>query len=92
MVHKRELIREVANKSNISIREAGYVVNNLIDSIATHLQKGEEVRIEGFCTFAISERKETKTVNPQTQKPMIIPATRVVRAILSKGFKQIIKK
>jgi len=92
VIHKRQLARELANRSNITIKEATYVINNLVEIIAKHLQQGEEVRIEGFCTFTLSERKETETVNPQTLKPMTIPATQVVRAVVSKGFKQLIRK
>lgn len=91
MVHKKQIIKELAERGGISQKEARYHLNNLIDIIERHLEKGEDVRIEDFCTFFVKQRKETKTVHPRTGEPMIIPSTPSIVVSVSKTLKRKIK-
>lgn len=92
MVHKKQIIKELAERGGISQKEARYHLNNLIDIIERHLEKGEDVRIEDFCTFFVKQRKETKTVHPRTGEPMTIPASLSIIIKSSKALKKKVKQ
>lgn len=50
-MNKTELIKAVAEESNISNREATTVVNAVLNQIMTAVKNGEEVALPGFGTF-----------------------------------------
>ena len=49
---------------------------NILFKIET-MQKNEEVKLVGFGTFSISDRKERTGRNPQTGEEILIPARKV---------------
>lgn len=74
---KTELIAEVAGKSRLTKKDAGKVVDAVLDSIQTSLAKGEKVQLIGFGTFEVRQRTAKKGRNPQTGKEIKIAATKV---------------
>jgi len=48
----------------------------VFDGIALSLKKGDEVRLVGFGTFAVSERAASKGRNPRTGAEIDIPASK----------------
>lgn len=65
-MNKSELIKEVALKGKLSLREAGDALDAIIDTIAETMQKGENITLVGFGSFVIQERKERNGHNPST--------------------------
>jgi DNA-binding protein HU-beta len=51
------------------------------------MKKGEEVRIPGFGTFKVANRKARKARNPQTGVEMMLKASRVPKFQASKALK-----
>ena len=49
------------------------------ETIATSLEKGDEVRIHGFGAFKTSQRAARLGRNPRTGEQVKVPARRVVR-------------
>ena len=78
-MNKSELIKEVALKGKLSLREAGDALDAIIDTIAETMQKGENITLVGFGSFVIQERKERNGHNPSTGGSMGIPAKRQVK-------------
>ena len=78
-MNKSELIKEVALKGKLSLREAGDALDAIIDTIAETMQKGENITLVGFGSFVIQERKERNGPNPSTGGSMVIPAKRQVK-------------
>ena len=78
-MNKSELIKEVAFKGKLSLREAGDALDAIIDTITETMQKGENITLVGFGSFIIQERKERNGHNPSTGGPMVIPAKRQVK-------------
>ena len=68
-MNKSELIKEVALKSKLSIREA-------TDAVDAMMEKGENVTLVGFGSFVVLERKARNGHNPSTGGKMVIPAKR----------------
>ena len=57
-MNKTELIMAVAEKANISKKDADTAVNAVIDTIVETLAKDEKVQLVGFGTFEVRSRSE----------------------------------
>ena len=58
-----------------------------VDAITASLKKGEEVRLVGFGTFAVSKRKASTGRNPRTGEAMTIKASTQPKFKAGKGLK-----
>ena len=56
-LNKTELIMAVAEKANISKKDADTAVNAVIDTIVETLAKNDKVQLVGFGTFEVRSRK-----------------------------------
>ncbi|MDE5765391.1 MAG: HU family DNA-binding protein [Ruminococcus sp.] len=73
---KAELIGAVAEKTDMTKKNAESAVNAVVEIITNTLVSGEKVSLVGFGTFEVRDRKEKKVINPQTKKAMIAPASK----------------
>lgn len=71
-MNKNELIDQVAGKTGMTKTATAEVVETILDSISTTLEKGEEVRLVGFGSFRVSTRKASEGRNPRTGEPIQI--------------------
>ena len=76
-MNKTELVASVADKSGLTKKDAEKAVNAVFAAIEETLAAGDKVQLIGFGTFEVRERKERQGQNPQTKKPLTIPATKV---------------
>ncbi len=65
-MNKNELIEQLAAKIGMTKTAAAEVIDVVLDSISTTLEKGEEVRLVGFGSFRVSTRKASEGRNPRT--------------------------
>lgn len=65
-MNKSELIATLAEESNISMEEAGLVVNTFIDSIKEALSNGDRVEIRGFGSFKMKDYGGYTGRNPKS--------------------------
>lgn len=86
-MNKNDLMDAVAQKANITKKEAAEALNAIIDAIVTELQGGGEVQLVGFGTFSVSERAAREGRNPATGMKMSIPASKYPKFTAGKGFK-----
>ncbi|MBE7025980.1 MAG: HU family DNA-binding protein [Ruminococcaceae bacterium] len=89
-MNKAELIANVAGSADISKKDAEKAINAFIANIESALKKGEKVQLVGFGTFEVRERAERKGRNPQTNKEIIIPASKVPAFKVGKALKDAI--
>lgn len=75
-VSKKDLVGAVAKKTGLSQGDTSKVVDALLDEISDALKDGKRVRLIGFGTFEVRSRAARRGVNPQTNQPMDIPASR----------------
>ena len=75
-MNKNDLIDAVASSANLSKADATRAIDSVIDSISGSLSKGDEVRLVGFGTFSVMQRKATTGRNPRTGEPIAIPASK----------------
>jgi DNA-binding protein HU-beta len=65
-MNKGDLVAAVADKTDITKSQAAAAVDAVLDAITATLKKGEEVRLVGFGTFAVSKRPAGTARNPRT--------------------------
>lgn len=91
-MNKTELIMAVAEKANISKKDADTAVNAVIDTIVDTLAKNDKVQLVGFGTFEVRNRSERQGRDPRTNSPITIPASKVPAFKVGKAFKSAIDK
>lgn len=90
-MNKMELVSAIAEKSDLSKRDAEAALNAFTDIVADELKKGEKIQLIGFGTFEVSERAERTGRNPQTGEEMVIPASKMPKFKVGKLLKDSIK-
>ena len=75
-MNKTELIAAVAERAELSKRDAESAVSAAIDVITEALRQEEKVQLGGFGSFEVKTRAERMGRNPQTKEPIPIPASR----------------
>jgi DNA-binding protein HU-beta len=75
-VNKNDLVAKVAGHSGLSKQDATKAVDSVLDCITDALKDGDEVRLVGFGTFAVTEREATTGRNPRTGESIDIPASK----------------
>ena len=74
-MNKQDLVNQVAETSGLSKSDASKAVESVFDTITSTLKDGGDVRLVGFGTFSVSQRKASTGRNPRTGEPMTIPAS-----------------
>ena len=75
-MNKTELINAVAEKAELSKKDAEAAVTAMIDAITGALVEGEKVQLVGFGAFEVKARAERVGRNPQTKETITIPASK----------------
>lgn len=89
---KPEIVSAIAEKAGVTKKVAAATLEAFIETVMDALKKGEKVALVGFGTFEVRERKPRKGINPQTRKPIQIPAKRVPAFRPGKELKAIVPK
>ena len=75
-MNKTELVAAMAERAEISKKDAEAALKAFTDVVAEELKKGEKIQLVGFGTFEVSERAARTGRNPQTGAEMEIPASK----------------
>lgn len=75
-MNKSDLVDAVAAESGLTKADAAKAVDALFNAVTEALKKGDEVRLVGFGTFAVSERAARTGKNPRTGEPLEIAASK----------------
>ena len=86
-MNKAELVAVMAEKAEISKKDAEKALKAFTDVIAEELKKGEKIQLVGFGTFEISERAQRTGRNPQTGAEMTIAASKAPKFKAGKALK-----
>ena len=89
-MNKEELVQEISKKAKVTQKEAGEVLNALVDTIQKTVSKGKKVTLVGFGTFESRKRAARNGRNPQTGKEISIPAKTVPVFSAGKRFKTVV--
>jgi DNA-binding protein HU-beta len=84
---KNELIAAVADKAQLDRNAAALAVETTFDLITEALKRGDEVKLIGFGTFSVSNRKAREGRNPRTGETVQIAASKAPKFAAGKGLK-----
>jgi DNA-binding protein HU-beta len=87
-VNKNDLVSAVSGSAGISKADASKAVDSVFDNITGSLRGGNEVRLIGFGTFSVANRKATTGRNPRTGETIQIPARRQAKFKAGKALKE----
>ena len=91
-MNKAELITSMAEKSQLTKKDAEAALKAFIDSVQEVLENGEKVHLVGFGTFENREREAREGRNPRTKETINIPASTVPVFKAGKEFKERVNK
>ncbi|GEN23750.1 DNA-binding protein HU-alpha [Halomonas cupida] len=91
-MRKPELAAAIAERADLSKDKASQVLNVILDEITGSVSQGNDVALIGFGTFTVRERAARTGKNPQTGKPLKIPASKTVAFRPGKGLKDAVAK
>ncbi|KAI4450186.1 DNA-binding protein HU [Eubacterium plexicaudatum ASF492] len=91
-MNKAELVAAIADKAELSKKDADAALKAFIDVVAEELKKGEKIQLVGFGTFEVSERAARTGRNPQTGEEMTIPASKAPKFKAGKALKDLMNE
>lgn len=91
-MNKTELIAAVAEKAEVSKKDADKAVAAVLGSISDALVSGDKVQIVGFGTFEVRSREARTGKNPRTGEAVAIPASKVPAFKAGKALKDAVNK
>jgi DNA-binding protein HU-beta len=91
-MNKNELIAEIADSCDLSKAKAAEVLDCTTECIAKALASGDEIRLVGFGTFTVVNRKATEGRNPRTGAVIKIAASRQPKFRAGKALKEQVNK
>lgn len=91
-MNKTELIAAVAEKAELSKKDAEKAVKAFTDAVSEELVKGGKVQLVGFGTFEVSERAAREGRNPQTGETMTIAASKSPKFKAGKALKDAVNE
>ncbi len=86
-MNKQDLIATVADSSGLTKADASKAVEAVFDAVTESLKNGGEVRLVGFGTFSVSQRKASTGRNPRTGETMTIAASNQPKFKAGKALK-----
>jgi len=90
-VNKSEFIKSLAEKAEMTQKDAAKALDAMVDTIKEALAKGDKVQIIGFGSFEVRDRKERKVISPATKEEIVVPATKVPAFKPGKSLKEAIE-
>ncbi len=88
-MNKKDLVRAIANKSDVTLKVAGEVLDGFIEAIEESLKAGETVQISGFGTFELKSKPAREGINPKTGEKIKIEASKAPAFKFGKAFKDL---
>jgi DNA-binding protein HU-beta len=89
-MNKTEMIAAIADKAELTKKDAEKALKAFTDTVAEELAKGEKVQLVGFGTFEVSERAARVGINPHTREPLNIEASKAPKFKAGKALKDAI--
>ena len=89
-MNRAELIVAMAEKAELSKKDAEKALKAFTEVVADELKKGEKIQLVGFGTFEVSERAAREGRNPQTGASMKIAACKAPKFKAGKALKDAI--
>ncbi|RLB67742.1 MAG: integration host factor subunit alpha [Deltaproteobacteria bacterium] len=84
---KADIIEAIYDEVGFSKRESADIVETTFDIIKETLEKGENIKLSGFGSFNIRDKKARRGRNPQTGEEITITPRRILTFKSSNVFR-----
>ena len=91
-MNRAELVAKIAEKSELTKKDAEKALASFISSVTEALKDGDKVQLVGFGTFEVSKRAARTGKNPQTGEAIKIPASKSPKFKAGKALKDTVNK
>lgn len=88
---KNDIVQNVHDKLGFSKKDSAKMVEHVFEIMKDNLARGEKIKISGFGSFAVREKKARKGRNPQTGEEILISARKVLTFKASQILKKVLK-
>ncbi len=88
-MNKNELIRAIANKTGMTLKDAGLALDGVIGAITDGLKAGEKIQISGFGSFEVKSKPARDGVNPKTGAKISIAESKTPAFKFGKAYKDL---
>ena len=89
-MNKTELVAAIAERTELTKKDADQALKAFIDVVGDELSKGEKIQLAGFGTFEVTERAAREGRNPQTGETMKIEASKSPKFKAGKALKDMV--
>ena len=86
-MNKTEFIGEIAERAELSKRQAEAAYDAMLETIIKALKAGDKIQLVGFGSFEVKEKPAREVFNPITKQKQKIEATKVPSFKVGKAFK-----
>ena len=91
-MNKTELIAAIAEKAELSKKDAEAALNAMVDAVTEALVQGDKIQLIGFGSFEVKERAARVGRNPKTREEIKIPASKYPLIKAGKALKDQVAK
>ena len=84
---KADVIEAVADQAELSRRQAGHIVDVILNEIQGALQKGDRVALTPFGSFVVRARRAREGRNPKTGEKITIAERKVPAFVAGRTLK-----
>lgn len=90
-MNKSELVAMMAEKADLSKKDAEKALNAFVESVQETVKTGDKISLIGFGTFELRKRESREGKNPRTGEKLTIAACSVPAFKAGKAFKDLLK-
>ena len=87
---KSELVAAMAEKTDLTKKDAEKALKAFTDVVAEELKKGGKIQLVGFGTFEVAERKARECINPRTKEKIKVPAAKAPKFKAGNQLKSVV--
>ncbi len=78
-MNKNELIDSMAAETGMTKADTAKALDAFVSAVSEALKKGDEVRLVGFGTFAVTKRAAATARNPRTGETIKVAAKKIAK-------------
>ena len=87
-MNKTELVAAIAERTELTKKDADQALKAFIDVVGDELSKGEKIQLAGFGTFEVTERAARDGINQRPKETIPIPASKAPKFKAMKSLKE----
>lgn len=87
-MNKAEFVKAIAEKSGLSVKDAGTAYDAMTEVVAETIKK-EKIVLAGFGTFELRQKAARQGINPLTKEKIHISASNMPALKFGKSFKEL---